>query len=176
MKTLTLWNDNSSLSPWRRLMELQRNWDPTLEQALEEEVVTLPACDLEETDSHWLMSVDLPGVAKKDISIEVKDDQLVITGERKSENKKRGFSERYYGKFQRALTLPSGVDPEKIEANYQDGVLTVAIAKAESVKPRQIKITEGKSSILGKLRGKQGNGEGRESRFPCSRGLSHGCI
>lgn len=170
MKNITLWNDNSPLSPWRGLMDLQRNLDRMFDQAFRDsrsdrwadESVFHPACDVEETDSHYVMSVDIPGVSKKDINIEVKDNQLFISGERKAERKERGVSERTHGKFHRIVTLPSGIDAEKIEAQYQDGVLTVALAKAESAKPRQIKITEGKTSFFGKLVGGNKDNEKEE--------------
>jgi HSP20 family protein len=112
-----------------------------------------PACEIEETESHYLMSVDLPGISKNDINIEVKNNQLFITGERKYENKNRRASERFYGKFHRVVTLPTGLNSENIEAQYQDGVLTVALPKAESAKPKQIKISEGKGGFFGKLLG-----------------------
>jgi len=145
MRYITLWNDN--VSPWRGLI------DRMFDQTFEDTAGFHPASDVEETNTHYVMSVDLPGVAKKDINIEVKDNQLYISGERKSEKRERGFSERYYGKFHRTFTLPTEVEVDKIEAHYQDGVLTVALPKAESVKPRQIKIGDGKSSLFGRLVG-----------------------
>ncbi|MBI4404838.1 MAG: Hsp20/alpha crystallin family protein [Deltaproteobacteria bacterium] len=159
MKDLNLWNEGSA--PWRGLMDMQRHLDRILDESisgfpkcwLNEDAVFQPACDIEETDTHYLLSVDLPGVSKNDIQIEVKDNQVYISGERKSERKGSAISERYCGKFQRLLTIPAGVDADKIEAQYQDGVLTVALAKAESAKPRQIKISEGKGSFFGRLIG-----------------------
>jgi HSP20 family protein len=154
---MTLWNE-SSLSPWRGLMDLQRNLDRVFDQTFgdrsdrwADEAVFHPVCEVDETDSHFVMSVDLPGVNKKDINIEARDNQLIISGERKSEKKERGFSERLYGKFYRVITLPNGVDTNKIEAHYQDGVLNVALPKAESAKPKQIKISDGKGSFFGRL-------------------------
>ena len=161
MKNLALWNDNYS-SPWRSLMDLQRNIDRMFDQAFSpvssgdwnEERIFHPACDIDETESHYVMSVDLPGMSKKDINIEARENQLFISGERKSERKSNGASERFYGKFHRVVTLPEGVDAERIEAQYQDGVLKVALPKLESAKPRQIKITDGKGSFFGRLLGK----------------------
>jgi len=150
MRNITLWNED--LNPWRGLISMQRNLERIFDQ---EEVVSHfhPVCELEETDSHYLTSVDLPGVSKKDIQIEVKDRQVFISGERKSESKNKNISERSYGKFFRVISLPTDVDNENIEANYQDGVLTIALPKAESAKPRQIKIGDGKTSFFGKMLG-----------------------
>lgn len=113
-----------------------------------------PACDVEETDSHYLVSFDLPGVRKEDVKIELKENQLMVSGERKSDkrdNAGRHIVERFHGSFQRLFTLPSTVDTDKVEAGYQDGVLRIAIPKAEAAKPRQIKISDGKTGFFGKL-------------------------
>lgn len=93
------------------------------------------------------MSFDLPGVKKDDIKIELVDNQLVVTGERKTErdeNKEgRVRRERYYGSFQRVFTLPLAGDASKIEAGFQDGVLRVVIPKTAASKHQTIKISEG---------------------------------
>jgi HSP20 family protein len=156
---LTLWDDNFS-SQWGSLVDMQRNLDRMFDEAFGASVSSAtedrlfhPPCEIEETDSHYVMDVDLPGVPKKNINIEVRENQLVISGERKSERKTKNASERYYGRFHRVVTLPTGVDPEKIEAQYQDGVLSLAIPKAEAAKARQIKISDGKSSFFSKLLG-----------------------
>lgn len=155
MRTLSDWTNNTS---WKSLLDWQRSFDRAFESALldnrTEERVFHPHTDIEETENHYVVNIDIPGVAKKDLNIEVRDEQLVVSGERKSAKKEAGFSERVYGKFQRVIALPTGIDPEKIEAQYEDGVLAVAIPKAESVKPRQIKIGEGnKGSFFGRLVG-----------------------
>jgi HSP20 family protein len=107
----------------------------------------IPACDVEEADNHFLISLEMAGVPKDQIKVEFHDGQIVISGERRYEAKKKengqSYSERRYGRFQRAFTLPAGVDADKVEANYQDGVLRLYIPKTESAKPRQIKVTNG---------------------------------
>jgi HSP20 family protein len=114
-----------------------------------------PTCDVEETESHYLMSFDLPGMKKDEVKIELVDNQLVVSGERKEEHredkKSWRFTERRYGKFQRVFTLPSAVDSSKIEADYQEGVLKIAVPKAETAKPKQIRIGEGKTGFFSKL-------------------------
>jgi HSP20 family protein len=127
-----------------------------------------PPCDVEETDSHYLMSFDLPGISKEDIKIEVVDKQLTVSGERKvdkkSDKNNSHISERYYGSFQRTFTLPSTIDGNKVEASYKDGVLQIALAKPEAIRPQQIKISEGKSGIFSKLIGKTQDQNEREVR------------
>jgi HSP20 family protein len=160
MNNLTLWDDN--FVPWRSLMDMQRNMDRLFDQFISpsqgnawSEAASsfrLP-CDIDERDDHYLMRFDVPGVSKKDINIDVRGNELHISGERKHERTSKGASERAYGKFERVLSLPTQIDPDKIEANYQDGVLSIAVPKQESAKARRIKIGEGKDSFLARLLG-----------------------
>ncbi len=103
-----------------------------------------PAMDLVEADDHFLLKADLPGMAEDDVSIEVQDGALVISGERKAEHEERGRGwfrvERSFGRFARTLTLPDGIDPEAISADFDKGVLSVRIPKPEQRKPRRIQI------------------------------------
>ncbi len=104
-----------------------------------------PACDLEENEKNYLLTMDLPGVVKNDVKIELHDRQLIVTGEKRTEKtedrKLRHFVERTYGSFRRAFTFPAEVDVEHAEAAFDNGVLTVTVPKAIGAKPRQIKVT-----------------------------------
>ncbi len=103
-----------------------------------------PAVDIHETDNEYMVMADLPGMSKKDIHVNIKDNVLTISGERKSEEKedKRHFRrvERYYGSFQRCFRLPDQVQENKISASFKDGVLTVTLPKAEEVRPKEVDI------------------------------------
>ena len=103
-----------------------------------------PIVDIYENDDQIVVKADLPGVEKKDIHVDVKNNVLTIRGERsfESESKKQNLyrRERALGKFERSLTLPSKVDTEKINASYKDGVLKVEIPKPEGQKPKQITV------------------------------------
>lgn len=117
-----------------------------------------PACDVSEDDDHYMITLEVAGIPKDQIQVEFQDNQILISGERrhesKSKEKSHWYTERRFGKFQRAFTMPTGIDSERVEANYQDGVLRVFIPKAESSKPRQIKISNGTdSSFFGRLLG-----------------------
>jgi HSP20 family protein len=107
----------------------------------------LPAMDLVETEDHFVLRADLPGMSEADVNIEVEDRVLTISGERKAEHEtsKEGYHrvERAFGSFSRALTLPEGVDPEAVEASFDRGVLEVRIPKPEQRKPRKISIGVG---------------------------------
>jgi len=104
----------------------------------------MPAVDIRETEDALNMHVELPGIAKKDITIEVKDGVLNISGERryekdvKEENAHR--IERAYGRFTRSFSLPRNVNADAVEASMQDGVLHVRLPKLESAKPKAITI------------------------------------
>lgn len=99
-----------------------------------------PHADIDEEEAFYSLSLDLPGLKKEDLTIEVEQDQVVVSGERKPPEKRGLYSERKYGKFQRTFTLPTHVDTAKIEAKFEDGVLRVKVPKAETAKPRQVKI------------------------------------
>ena len=107
----------------------------------------IPAMDLVESDDHFVLKADLPGLGEDDVSIEIRDNALTISGERKSEQEQteRGWYrvERSTGRFSRSLTLPEGVDPDGVTAEFDKGVLEVRIPKPEQRKPRRVQITAG---------------------------------
>lgn len=114
-----------------------------------------PQCDIEESDTHFLASFDLPGMSEDDINIEVKDNTLYISGvrERTKEAKEDMYRvyERSYGKFYRAFSLPENVDKEAIEANYENGVLQVALPKSKKEDAKKINIGTTKEGFFKKL-------------------------
>ena len=103
-----------------------------------------PATDITEDDGHYVVTAELPGVKRTDISVEVRDGVLTIRGEKKSEreekSEKRRYVERSFGSFSRAFTLPSDADERKIEASFKDGVLTVTLAKTEARKAQVVDV------------------------------------
>jgi HSP20 family protein len=107
----------------------------------------MPAMDLVETEDHFVLRADLPGVSEEDVNIEVEDRVLTISGERKAEHElsKEGYHrvERAFGTFSRALTLPEGIDPDAVAATFDRGVLEVRIPKPEQRKPRKVSIGVG---------------------------------
>jgi HSP20 family protein len=113
----------------------------------------MPAMDLVETDDHFVLRADLPGLTEDDIKIELEDGTLTVSGERKSEHETRneGYHrvERAFGTFSRSLTLPKGVDADAVTAKFDRGVLEVSIPKPEERKPRRIEIAGGQKTIEG---------------------------
>jgi HSP20 family protein len=104
-----------------------------------------PALDVFDDKDNFVVKVELPGMKKEEIDLTLHDGVLTISGERKHEREaKEGGtfrSERYFGKFQRSVTLPAAVDANKVNASYKDGILTVELAKAEEAKPKQIAVS-----------------------------------
>ena len=111
----------------------------------------VPAMDLVETDEHLVLRADLPGISKEDVNIEVKDNVLTVSGERKAEHEDPADGyyriERAFGSFSRSLTLPHGIDSSAISADFTDGVLEVRIPKPEERKPQRVQI--GAASVNG---------------------------
>jgi HSP20 family protein len=112
-----------------------------------------PAVDLFEREDSLVLKADLPGLERDDVQIEVRDNVLTIAGERRAdfEEKQNGYYrvERAFGSFSRSLTLPEGVNADKIAASFDKGVLEVTIPKPEARKPRRIEIGESQKTIEG---------------------------
>ncbi len=125
--------------PFRDISELNRLFAPAATQRR-----WLPAMDLVETADQFVLTADLPGLAEDDVTIEVEDRVLSISGERRTvtEETKAGYRrvERASGSFRRTLTLPEGVDGDAIVASFEKGVLEISIPKPEQRKPRRIEI------------------------------------
>jgi HSP20 family protein len=104
----------------------------------------LPPMDLVETADHYVLRADLPGLSEEDVSVQLEDGVLTISGERKAEHEaqREGYYrlERGFGSFSRSLTLPDGVDGDAVTARFDRGVLEITIAKPERKKPRRVQI------------------------------------
>ena len=109
--------------------------------------VFTPAVDIEETPEEFVVRVDLPGVAQKDVKVSLMGDTLTIRGERRPENPTREGNphrlERVHGTFERSFTLGGLVSSDKVKAQYRDGVLEVRIPKAEAARARDIEVQVG---------------------------------
>ena len=107
----------------------------------------VPAMDLVESEHDFVLRADLPGISEQDIKIELQENVLTISGERKSESEERKDAyyrlERSSGSFSRSLTLPRGVDASAITASFERGVLEVHVPKPEARKPQKVEITVG---------------------------------
>ncbi len=144
--------ENRSPTPWSPLSELDPfvGWPfrgrPSL---LREDFwgpgrTFAPAVDVTEDESHYVVTAELPGAAKEDVTVELHEGVLTIRGEKRSshdeENEQRRHTERVFGTFSRAFSLPPDADGEHIHASFEHGVLTVRIPKTQEAKPRTVDI------------------------------------
>lgn len=110
-----------------------------------EETYWMPTVDISETENHFEIRAELPGVSKNDVSVSVTDNRLTLKGEKRQEAETEGKNyhrvERRYGNFQRSFTLPRNVETSNIKAGFNDGVLMLTIPKPEAAKPAEIPIT-----------------------------------
>ncbi len=104
-----------------------------------------PALDVYEDKENFIVKAELPGMKKEDIEVSLHAGSLSISGERKSETKEEDAemcrAERYFGRFQRTVTLPAAVAADKVKAQYKDGILTITLPKTEEAKPKQIDVS-----------------------------------
>ncbi len=104
-----------------------------------------PALDVHEDKDNYFVNVELPGMKKDEIEISLHGGVLSVSGERKQERQHEDGdtfrSERYFGKFQRSVTLPATVDETKVKATYKDGILSIELPKAEEAKQKQIAVS-----------------------------------
>lgn len=121
------------------------SWLPRLKMPEFEE--TTPSVDIFEEGTDMVMKAELPGMKKEEIEVNVSGDRIIISGEKKREEKveKKNYYrlERSYGSFSRSFTLPSGVQADKIKAQFKDGILEVRIPKTEEAKKKEIKVSVG---------------------------------
>ena len=149
MANLELWRDN--WSPMRDLMTFSKSFDRLMDEwpITRSELSRYnfnPSCEVKEDKNAYLLKVDLPGVPKDAIKIDLNENRLTLRGERTEEKKTEEkdshthFSEMFYGSFTRSMTFPVPVDTEKTEARYENGVLMLTIPKKTAQNVRQISI------------------------------------
>ena len=158
MTMITRWD------PFREFSSLQERMNRLFQNSYgpqgnsgEESLVTgafVPPVDVYEDEHNVVLKLEAPGIEQKDIDIQVENHVLTIRGERKLEKteKQENFQriERQYGSFSRSFTLPNSIDPEKVSADYENGVLKITMAKRAEAKPKQIKVNIGAPSLEGK--------------------------
>ena len=150
MATLVRWQ------PWTELAGLQTEMSRLMNGLVEGNDKTnqgwVPALDVWETDSEVVYAFDLPGLAEDDISIEVQEGSLTVTGERtrtsETSNDRFYRFERRYGTFTRTIGLPQGVSEDAIQASYDSGVLEIHVPKPEEAKPRRIQVGNGSKATI----------------------------
>jgi HSP20 family protein len=137
-------------TPNRTVRDLQREVDSIFDQFFgrdsddDTSTVWAPRTDLSETDDAFRIRLDVPGMTKDDITINLQSNTLTVSGERTTERQEENEEyvrvERAFGNFHRTFTLPDAVDAENVKAAYEDGVLTINVPKTETSTRRQIEI------------------------------------
>ncbi len=142
------------IAPWRPFRELDRIrremdrlWDSFFERRpsrVEEVSEWFPSLDVSETDTDYIVKVEVPGIDPKDMDISLTNNTLTIKGEKKQEKEEKDENyhliERSYGSFTRSIRIPSQVQSDKINATYKNGVLKITLPKTEEAKKKEIKI------------------------------------
>lgn len=152
-KALDKWIDNrQELSPFRDFSLIQESFDRLFNEVFNlrkpsrpQEFSFSPTCEISEEANTYILCFDLPGVRKDQVKVETDNNQLTVRAERNEETesdsaKKKHLSEVYYGSYVRTFTLPGPIDEKKIDAKFENGVLTVRVPKTESTKAKQIPV------------------------------------
>jgi HSP20 family protein len=132
--------------PFRTMRELM-SWDPFQAHSwpVPASASFAPDFEVKETKESFVFTADLPGVAEKDVQVQVTDNRLSVSGKRESEKTEQGetfyATERSYGSFTRSFMLPEGIDSDKVHAQLKNGVLTVAVPKRPETQPRKIAVS-----------------------------------
>ncbi|MCC6617040.1 MAG: Hsp20/alpha crystallin family protein [Anaerolineae bacterium] len=149
--TLTRWNPVREMAAMQRAMDrMFDDWRPYFDFGVEPEVGTRAlALDVHEDDNNYTLTTEMAGVQPDQIQVRKEGDYLVIEGETSEEKSEKDgtrtlVSERRYGRYMRRIRLPQDIDVDKAEAQYENGVLTLKLPKAEPVKPKLIPIKSGK--------------------------------
>jgi HSP20 family protein len=154
MSGLTRWEPSGRWNPWKELEDMEKRLStifgraPVTTGGEKKEAISVaewsPLVDITEDEKEYLVKAELPEMKKEEIKINVQDDVLSISGERKYEKEEKGKKyhrvERAYGSFMRSFTLPEDADGSKVNAEYKDGVLKVHLPKSEKAKPKAIEV------------------------------------
>ncbi|MBH8562584.1 Hsp20/alpha crystallin family protein [Nostoc sp. CENA67] len=137
-------------NPWREIDTLQRQINSLFEDTrvpstlFERGMIKVPAAELQETEDAIHLKLELPGLEAKDLDVQVTENAVYVSGERKSETKteEKGItkSEFYYGKFQRVIPLSARVQNTNVTAEYKDGILNLTLPKTEQEKNKVVKV------------------------------------
>jgi HSP20 family protein len=154
MSGLTRWEPLTRWNPLRELEDMEKRLStifgraPMTASGEKKEAITVtewsPLVDISEDDKEYVVKAELPEMKKEEIKINVHDDVLSISGERRYEKEEKGKKyhrvERAYGSFMRSFTLPEDADGSKVNAEYKDGLLKVHLPKSEKAKPKAIEV------------------------------------
>ena len=141
---ITRWDPFERMSAWGAFPpRLGMLLDEALGERTRNTSALVPAVDVTESEDHYLVSLEAPGVGKDDVEVELHDGVLTVRGEKRHERESSDtarWTERTFGTFSRSFTLPPDVDGERVDATFRDGVLRIKIDKRPEAKPRTVAI------------------------------------
>lgn len=150
---ITLWRPFRDIERWQPFQEienLQRQMNRLFDRLMPSGdggaagITFVPSAEMEETDDAVHLRLEIPGLEAKDLDVQVMEDSVAISGERKSQTKveEKGIvrSEFHYGKFERVIPLPTHVQTDKVQAEYKNGILTLTLPKSEEDKRKVVKV------------------------------------
>jgi HSP20 family protein len=155
MRNLMRWNPRNEMEvndPFRNLedwmSDLWRSWPMPFQTTDTSQPLLRPAMDVVENESDYTVRIDLPGVSSDDVHVEIENDTLTVRGEIgdtiEKEDDRYHYRERRYGSFQRSIRLPNTLDSEKVDASFENGVLSITLPKLPQAQPKQIEVKAGK--------------------------------
>ncbi|MBK1988303.1 Hsp20/alpha crystallin family protein [Sphaerospermopsis aphanizomenoides BCCUSP55] len=137
-------------NPWKEIDTLERRFNRLFDELIPANlkdlttVARVPAAELTETDDAVILKLEVPGMSPKDLDVQVTEDTVSISGERKSQTKSeengKTTSEFYYGQFHRVIPLPVKIQNDKVQAEYKDGILNLTLPKLIAEKNKVVKI------------------------------------
>jgi HSP20 family protein len=148
MRSLVTWNPYQELSNWHRdIDDLFRRFFPGDNEETHQMTSWLPTMEAFERDGQYIIRADVPGVDPNEVEVMVLNDALTLKGERKRSNEVKEkdyyYSETAYGRFERRLALPKGVDADKIAAKFENGVLEISVPLPQSATAKKVPIEVG---------------------------------
>lgn len=141
------------IDPFRELASFFENFSDVSAKDQLAAGTFMPPVDVYEDEHNLVLKLEIPGVNEEDLKVSLENSSLTVSGERKfeKEEKEENFHriERRFGSFTRTFRLPSTVDPEKVEAGYDKGILKIMLAKRAEAKPKQIKVGSTEKTLQG---------------------------
>jgi HSP20 family protein len=138
------WQNFNDVDPWRMMTRMQRDMNRLFNNVSLQDRGVYPAVNLWSNNDKALLIAELPGYEPENIHISVRNDELILSGKRDpiqlKENEQYHRQERLFGQFERRISLPFRVEENKIEANYEQGVLCISLPRADADKPKKITI------------------------------------
>jgi HSP20 family protein len=154
MTVITRWDPFREFSTLQDRMNrlFRESYGPEGREEILNNTSFAPPVDVYEDEHSVNLKIEVPGIDEKDIDVRIENNVLSVHGERKFEKEEREENfrrlERQYGSFTRTFTLPTTVDAEKVSANYDKGILKIALPKKAEAKPKQIKVNVGSAKAL----------------------------